>query len=296
MRSISDCSDRNPTTPLPLATHVTSSLRHGPVAGHQFGFSRLPWPKPIPVWTYFVDGLLIDTGSRHTQRAVLQTYATYSIRQIALTHFHEDHAANAAALARQHHCPVRCGAETARLITQSYPLLPYEHYWFGPIDPCSAAVGVAVLDTFPEPFETEQHRFLPIATPGHCPDHHVLLEPDEGWLFSGDFYVGNLRVFRQGENIYQQIEAAKQVLSLDFDTLFCGHKPVLKAGKAAVQRKIDHLQRIVDCALEGEKEGLSEAEILSKSGLREDWFMRFFTSNDVAVTYLVRSALRDKPV
>lgn len=263
--------------------------------GHQFGFSRLPWPKPIPVWTYYVDGLLIDTGSRHTQQNVLRTYATYPIEQIALTHFHEDHAANAAVLARQHHCPVRCGALTAHLIQQPYPLLPYEHYWFGPIDPCSAAVGVTVLGMFPEPVETGHYRFIPVATLGHANDHHVLLEPREGWLFSGDFYVGNLRVFRRGENIYQQIEAAKHVLSLNFDTLFCGHNPVLKSGKAAVQRKIDHLQRIVDCTREGEQKGLSETQILSQSGLREDWFMRFFTSNDVAVTYLVRSVLRDKP-
>lgn len=279
-----------------LTIHVTHSLRHGPVEGHQFGFSRLPWPRPIPVWTYYVDGLLIDTGSRHTQRNVLQTYATYPIGQIALTHFHEDHAANAAALARTHNCPVRCGPLTAQLIKQPYHLLPYEHYWFGPIEPCSAAVGVEVLGTFPEAFETEHHRFVPIATLGHSDDHHVLLEPDEGWLFSGDFYVGNLRVFRRGENIYQQIEAAKQLLSLDFDTLFCGHKPVLKGGKAAIQRKIDHLQRIVDCSLDGQRKGWSEAKILTQLGLREDWFMRFFTSNDVAVTYLVRSALRDREV
>ena len=281
---------------MPLATHITNSLRHGPVEGHQFGFSRLPWPRPIPVWTYYVDGLLIDTGSRHTQREVLQTYATYPVKQIALTHFHEDHAANAAPLARQHNCPVRCGPLTADLIQQPFHLLPYEQYWFGPIEPCSAAVGIDVLGTFPDPFETEHHQFIHISTLGHSDDHHILLEPNEGWLFSGDFYVGNLRVFRQGENIYQQIDAARQVLTFDFDTLFCGHKPVLTDGKAAIQRKIDHLQRIVDQALEGERQGLSEAGIMQRVGLREDWFMRLFTSNDVAATYLVRSALHDKPL
>ncbi|MEZ0484460.1 MBL fold metallo-hydrolase [Fibrella aquatica] len=253
----------------------------------------MPWPRPVPVWTYYVDGLLIDTGSRHTQREVIQTYETYPIRQIALTHFHEDHAANAAPLARAHQCPVRCGPLTAQLIQEPYRLLPYEHYWFGPIAPCSAAVGVTVLGTFPEPFETDRHRFIPIPTLGHSADHHVLLEPNEGWLFAGDFYVGNLRIFRRGENIYQQIETARHVMTLDFDTLFCGHKPVLKGGKAAVQRKIDHLQRLVDQSLAGAAQGLSEAAIVRRVGLREDWFMRLFTSNDVAATYLVRSALRD---
>lgn len=226
---------------------------------------------------------------------MLQTYAEYPIQQIALTHFHEDHAANAAPLARQHACPVRCGPLTAQLIQQPYHLLPYEHYWFGPIEPCSGTTGVEVLGTFPQPIDTEHHRFIPIPTLGHSDDHHVLLEPNEGWLFAGDFYVGNLRIFRRGENIYQQIEAAHQVLLLDFDTLFCGHNPVLTGGKAAIQRKVDHLQRIVDQSLVGQKMGLSERKIVQRVGLREDWFMRFFTSNDVAATYLVQSALRDQP-
>ena len=280
---------------MPLSTFVANSLRHGPVEGHQFGYSRLPYPKPIPVWTYFVDGLLVDTGSKHTQTAVQRTYADHHIGQIALTHFHEDHAANAAALAREHGCPVRCGPLTAQRIARPYALLPYEHYWFGPIEACSAQTGVTVLPTFPNPFETDHHRFVPIPTLGHSDDHHVLLEPNEGWLFAGDFYVGNLRVFRRGENIYQQLAAARQVLTLDFDTLFCGHNPVLAGGKAAIQRKINHLQRIVDESVKGEGNGLSEAQIVRRLGLREDWFMRAFTSNDAAVTYLVRSALRHAP-
>ena len=124
----------------------------------------------------------------------------------------------------------------------------------------------------------------------------MLLEANKGWLFSGDFYVGNLKVFRRGENIYQQIEAARQVITLDFDTLFCGHRPTLTNGKAAVRRKLDYLQRIVDKSLIGQRRGLSEAAIVRSLGMREDWFMRAFTSNDVAVSYLVQSALNDKAV
>lgn len=257
------------------------------------GYARLPWPKPIPVWTYYVDGLLVDTGSRHMQREVLAQYAPYPIEQIALTHFHEDHAANAAALARQHHCPVVCGPLTAQRIEQPYHLLPYERYWFGAIEACSAAVGIDVQATFPQLIHTAHYTFTTIPTLGHSDDHFVLLEANEGWLFSGDFYVGNLKVFRQGENIYQQIDAARQVLTLNFDTLFCGHRPTLSNGKAAVQRKMDYLQRIVDQSLIGQRRGLSEAAIVRSLGMREDWFMRAFTSNDVAVTYLVRSALTD---
>jgi glyoxylase-like metal-dependent hydrolase (beta-lactamase superfamily II) len=236
---------------------------------------------------------LIDTSSRHTQAAVSQTYLNHQIEQIALTHFHEDHAANAAPLARQHNCPVRCGPLTAERIAQPYPILPYEQYWFGSIEPCSAAVGVQVLGTFPEPFETNQYHFLPIPTLGHSDDHHVLLVPKEGWLFAGDFYVGNLRVLRRGENIYQQIEAARQLLTYEFDTLFCGHRPVLKGGRAAVERKATYLQNIVDQSLDLRKKGYSEAAIIRRIGLREEWLMRAFTSNDVAVTYLIRSALQD---
>jgi glyoxylase-like metal-dependent hydrolase (beta-lactamase superfamily II) len=265
-----------------------STLRHGPVEGYQFGYSPVRFVKPFPVWCYFLHDTLIDTGQQHCRPDILATFSQKTIRQIVLTHFHEDHSGNAAALRRQHNCRVLAGSLTAQRISHAFPLMPYEKFWFGAIDPCPDA------DLLPAVIEAGLYRLTPILTLGHSDDHHVLHEPSEGWLFAGDFYVGNLKVFRRGENIYQMIEATREILKLDFDTLFCCHNPVLKNGKAAVQRKLSYLETIVEKVLDGQARGMNRQELLKVTGLQEQWLTKFITQNDVSANYLVRSVLEDK--
>ncbi len=273
----------------------TRSVRkHGPVTGYQFAHSPTRFVKPFPVWCYKLGNTLIDTAQRHCQPDVLAAFASQPIEQIVLTHFHEDHSGNAAALARQHHCPVLTGNLTARRIATSFRLLPYEQFWFGAIDACSPASGV-VVNPLPADIIVGDYRLKPIFTPGHSDDHHVFLEPREGWLFAGDFYVGNLKIFRRGENIYQMIVSTRAVLQHDFDTVFCGHNPVLRQGKAAVERKLHYLETIVERVLAGHRRGLGGQALLRAAGLREQWGVKFFTQNDVGADYIVQSVLNDRP-
>lgn len=267
---------------------ICSTRQHGPVEGFQFGYSPVRLVKPFPVWCYFLHDTLIDTGQRHCQADVLAAFSQKSIRQIVLTHFHEDHSGNAAALRQQHNCPVLAGNLTAQRITHAFPLMAYEKFWFGSIDPCPNA------EPLPDVVEAGPYRLTTIPTFGHSDDHQVLHEPNEGWLFAGDFYVGNLKVFRRGENIYQMIASTRAVLTLDFDQVFCCHNPVLKAGKVAVERKLGYLENIVENVLEGHQRGLSEPELLKIARLQEQWFTKFVTQNDVSANYIVRSVLEDK--
>jgi glyoxylase-like metal-dependent hydrolase (beta-lactamase superfamily II) len=267
--------------------HVCSTLHHGPVEGYQFGYSPVRFVKPFPVWCYFLHDTLIDTGQRHCQADVLATFKPKPVRQIVLTHFHEDHSGNAAALRTQHACPVVAGDLTAQRITKPFALLPYEKFWFGSIDACPGA------ELMPAVVEAGPYRLTPIQTYGHSDDHHVLHEPNEGWLFAGDFYVGNLKVFRVGENIHQMIASTRAVLQLDFDTVFCGHNPVLTNGKAAVKRKLQYLEDLVGRVQEAHNRGVKGQALVKAAGLTEQWFTRVVTQNDVATYFLVRSVLAD---
>jgi glyoxylase-like metal-dependent hydrolase (beta-lactamase superfamily II) len=267
--------------------NVQQTLRHGPVYGYRFGYSPLRFVRPVSVWCYWIDGLLIDTAQRHRQRQVLQALSAHPIDQIVLTHFHEDHSGNAAALRQAHTCPVRASALTAQRVASGFPLLRYEKFWFGSIDPCPD------VEPLPATFETEHYRFRAIATPGHSDDHMVLLEENHGWLFAGDFYIGNLRLFRRGENIYQMIDSTRRMLTYEFDTVFCGHNPVLKHGRQAVEGKLHYLETLVDRVQSGYARGLRGQALAKSAGLREQWWLRAFTENDVGVTYLIQSILQD---
>lgn len=269
-----------------------STLQHGPVTGHQFAYSPTRLVKPFPVWCYTLGNALIDTGQRHCQADVLTTFATQQLEKIILTHFHEDHSGNATALAQQHNCPVLTGDLTAQRIANGFTLLPYERFWFGAIDACSSASGV-VVKPLPTEITAGDYRLKPIFTPGHSNDHHVFLEPREGWLFAGDFYVGNLKIFRRGENIYQMIDSTRTVLQHDFNTVFCGHNPVPTTGKLAIERKLNYLETIVERVLAAHKRGLRGQALVGAAGLREQWGVKLFTQNDVGADYIVQSVLND---
>ncbi len=262
---------------------IQQTLQHGPVRGFRFGYSPTRLIRPVPVWCYYLDGLLIDTAQRNMQREVLRTFARYPVDQIALTHFNEDHSGNAAALRQQHKCPVLTGPQTATRIATSFPLLPYERFWFGSIDPCP------YTQPLPDWLEAGPYRLKPIPTLGHSDDHHVFLEEREGWLFAGDFYIGNLKVFRRGENIHQMIAATRQLLTHDFDTVFCGHNPVLTNGHKAVARKLHYLETLVERVQTAHRRGVRGQALVRAAGLQEQWWLRVFTTNDVSSQYIIES-------
>ncbi|AQG81645.1 MBL fold metallo-hydrolase [Spirosoma montaniterrae] len=264
---------------------IQQTLQHGPVRGFRFGYSPTRLMRPVPVWCYYLNGLLIDTAQRNMQRDVLRTFARYQIGQIALTHFHEDHSGNAAALRGQHNCPVLAGPLTAERIATTFPLLPYERFWFGQIEPCPGALPLPNLLT------AGPYTLRPIATLGHSDDHYVFLEEREGWLFAGDFYIGNLKVFRRGENIHQMIAATRHLLTYDFDTVFCGHNPVLTGGRRAVERKLHYLETLVERVQDAHRRGVRGQALVRAAGLQEQWWLRAFTTNDVSSMYIIESIL-----
>lgn len=205
--------------------------------------ARTAFGKPLfTVVVYLVDGWLIDAGPPATSaeivRFVRERREREAICGVANTHQHEDHAGGDAAL-RQAFGLIPCAPDLAIPVLAAPPRLEFYRWliWGQPAPVQAESIGKRL--------ETSRFRFEVIPTPGHCPDHVCLLERSQGWLFSGDLYIGeHVKYLRAEEDAPLILDSLKRVLTLDFDTVFCSHAGVLPEGKAALRRKIDYWEDV----------------------------------------------------
>ncbi|MBI2981710.1 MAG: hypothetical protein HYY44_05400, partial [Deltaproteobacteria bacterium] len=110
-----------------------------------------------------------------------------------------------------------------------------------------------------------RYSFEVINLPGHSEDMHVFYERKEGWLFSGDLFIAARRSYwRREEDPLKTMTSLRKALALDFDSLFCGHAPVLKKGKEALKRKLDFMEEIQAKAKKFQEEGLGVPLVTKK--------------------------------
>ena len=211
-------------------------------------------------WTtcYLVDGLLVDTGCAHTAPEMIHALEGISLRRIANTHTHEDHIGANGPLQRR-----RGGREGLEVLAhplalpvladprRAQPLHPYRRLFWGWPEPSAGRplAGGAVV-------ETEKYGFQVIYTPGHSHDHLCLYEPRQGWLFSGDLYVGGKdRALRAGYDIWEIIASLKRVAALPVEMLFPGSARVRENPAGQIRAKIDYLEALGEGVLRLHKAG-----------------------------------------
>lgn len=265
--------------------HRLRQQRFGPVQGVQLGYSPLG-PPLMSVYVYRLDGLLIDTGQRHMQRDVLAAIGQAPIHHILLTHHHEDHSGNAAALARRTGATVWGHALCAAKLARGYRIRPYQHLIWG----AAQAVHVRPVD---ESVACGPYVLTPVETPGHSKDHLVFHEANRGWLFSGDLFIGErIKFFRADEDLKAQIHSLKRVLALDFEALFCAHNPRPKNGKQHLAGKLDFLETLRAAVRDLHHRGYPAGEIIRRLDPGSDRWVRWLTLGNASFANMVRSALQ----
>lgn len=258
---------------------------YGPVAALHHG--RL-WPglrRPLmSVRCYAVDGLLIDTGLFAKRRAILAFARERGVLRCAVTHHHEDHSNNAVNLLGAG-IAVHGAADTAARVGRGFVTYPYQRLVWGRARP-------AALAPLPDALETARHRFEVLAAPGHCDDQVVFYERSEGWLFSGDAFLGErIRLFRRDEDFERTVQTTRRLAELDFDALFCAHRPVPTGGRAAMRRKLQHLEDIGGEARRLHAQGLGVREIARRLLGGTPLTTWFLTLGDASAENLVRAIL-----
>lgn len=205
----------------------------GPVTAGR-GYATGPRTR-LRVQLYYVDGLLIDTGPRRLARGFHEFMSALPpVAQVALTHLHEDHCGMASVPA-QAGVPVYCHPDFVQTTTKRASLPLYRRAFWRPPAPFSSRPMSSRI-------ETDKYALDVIPTPGHAVDHVVLHERGQGWLFSGDLFLGTrvLTIMRD-ESLPTLMESIRRVLELDFDTLFCGHAGPVVDGKAALRTKLQNM-------------------------------------------------------
>lgn len=253
------------------------------VEAFELGFGPVgpPW---LTVHFYHLDGIVIDTGQHHMQKHAIDLLKNKSLHTVLLTHHHEDHSGNADAISRHYGIPVKGDSLTAEKLRCRFPILPYQHYTWGKSRPVDIRPLEPVIDT-------GNYRIKPLHTPGHSKDHTVYLEENNGWLFSGDLYLGErIKYFRSDEKFYDQIVSIEKVLHYDFDSLFCAHNPCLKGGKEKLRGKLQYLQDLYGKVQRLKARGFSIEKTLSELNDRRDRIVKLVTFGNVSFANMVRSA------
>jgi glyoxylase-like metal-dependent hydrolase (beta-lactamase superfamily II) len=249
-------------------------------------------------WTtaYFFDGLLIDTGCAHTAGELERYLKGHQLLKIINTHSHEDHIGGNGLLQRNREGVTifahPLALEVLEKPKEKQPLQLYRKLFWG--RPESSHVN-PISDG--AKFTTENHVFRVIYTPGHSPDHLCLYEPDEGWLFTGDLFVGGKdRALRAEYDIWQIVDSLRKIADLSLTSMFPGSARVRENPLQEIQRKIAYLEdlggRVMELQEKGWEVGAIARRLCGGPMLLELLTLGHFSRKHLVLSY-IRGANRD---
>jgi hypothetical protein len=116
-------------------------------------------------------------------------------------------------------------------------------------------------------------------------------EPDEGWLFSGDLYIGGRdRALRADYNICTIIESLKEIAPLGISRLFPGSGTVHENPSKDLLEKIDYLEESSRRVRELYQRGLRPRQIARRI-FGPELLIAYITLGHFSGKYLVKSYL-----
>jgi glyoxylase-like metal-dependent hydrolase (beta-lactamase superfamily II) len=221
--------------------------------------------------------------------------AVLTLEGIVNTHTHEDHiGANAILQSRDPQLKIFAHPLALPVLADPHgaqPLHPYRRLFWGWPEPSKArplANG--------EIIQTARYRLQVIYTPGHSPDHICLFEEQQGWLFSGDLFVGGQdRALRAGCDIWMIIEALKRIQTLPVGVLFPGSARVRQTPQAEIAAKIDYLEDLGRRVINLWRQGYT-VDRICKTVLGGPMWVEFVTRGHFSRRWLVRSYLRQDEI
>ncbi|MBE7636219.1 MBL fold metallo-hydrolase [Sneathiella sp. P13V-1] len=234
---------------------------------------------------YRWDDTVIDAGPPNQWREVKSYLSEKPVRQLVLTHHHEDHAGNAARIADLYGLTPMAPIEARDKLENGYRVPIMQRFIWGAPIPVKTAPLPAKIQV-----KSGDH-LVPLFTPGHAKDLHVLHVPEKGWLFSGDLYIARaIRYLRSDEDLPLLMDSIRKALTLDFDTIFCPHRGLVEDGKSKLREKLQNMVTLCERSQELRKQGKTLDEIVHKILGPED-AMAKLTSFNFSKRNLIKGAL-----
>lgn len=226
------------------------------VNGVQLGNGTVSFQNvKLNVHCFFLDGVLIDTGSQSLEKEFTPFFKQLDIDQVVITHHHEDHTGCASFLQKELNVPLYMNDRMIEYCQNkpNYPL--YRKVFWGKRKPFEA-------NPIGETFHSLNAIWDVIDSPGHAKDHVAFFNRETGQLFTGDLFCQpRTKVVLRDEHIPTIIESLKKVLTFDFDDVFCSHAGYLKNGRTSLERKVTYLEDLQRKIIELHDKGLSAQEI-----------------------------------
>lgn len=209
------------------------------------------------VSAYLVDGMLIDTGCKHTAEELYEYLKNLKLSKAVNTHYHEDHIGGNKIIQDKLNVNILAPPKSIPLINETPSLYPYQELVWG--YPDQAEITPIEGDTI----KTPRYTFEAIEAPGHSRDHIVLIEPGQGWCFSGDLFVSEKpKVIRPEEDIAEIIRSMKKLIELPYNfTMFPSVGGVVLNGKEAMSNCVEYLSDLHQRSKQLAREGLTPPEI-----------------------------------
>ncbi len=239
------------------------------------------------VSAYLVDGLLIDTGCKHTAEELCENLKNHKLSKAVITHYHEDHIGGNKILQDKFNLEILAAPQSIPLINKTPSLYPYQELVWG--YPDQAEIAPIESNTV----KTPRYTFEIIEVPGHSKDHIALVESSQGWCFSGDLFVSEKpKVIRPEEDIAEIISSMKKLIELPYNfTLFPSVGEVVLNGKEAMSNCVEYLSDLHQKSKQLAREGLTPPEIRDSIFGKEST-MAMLTDGQFSSENLIKSLLK----
>lgn len=218
---------------------VFEKFKYGDVEGIRVG--RFNLADNTNSIVYFFEEIMIDSGPPYQYRFICDKIIENKTRKIFLTHHHEDHSGNCSKIIKKLNIPVYMHKSGLEYCKNGFPIRMYQKAVWGNTRPFKALPlpDKIILNSGLE--------LIAIHTPGHSLDHVCFFIPEKKSLFTGDLFLGvKPRLLRADENLKDQIKSIKNVLTYDFNTIYCSHKGMIENGRSLLEKKLEYLNNLIE--------------------------------------------------